>query len=1384
MNDTYQSRQRLLAICLVLTMLFTLFPVHLGVFAQDVESDKERTVTQATYLTVTSQTYLNIVEEALERAKEYYEKEAHVVDNTSNYYGFLAAMRSAGVDFSKLAWQRTPWDEGTVWQQGKEDIGSVIEYAGYILGSLTLGLDPEEFGEGALKRNLVAELSDWQQSNGSFGYSLYDHVWAMIALDAAGADYNQAQAVQYLLSKQDAKGSFEEKYMWDGVEYADDVTGWSLVALANHRGDPATEAAIAQAKGYLKNIQLSDGDFGDPDPTNEFYYLNPNVNLLAVSISGLIAVGEDLSSAAWTTDEGYTPIDALLSYQLADGSFTWKKDDPGVIGYATKDAVVALKEISTGESVWNQLQSLPKPTPVYTKQVTFQVEGIESSIFPKQALIVQSTKQEISALDVLEYALKREGMSYQLIGDWLYSIEDIEYGAFGGWDGWNYLVNGHYSIHYLPGEWLISDGDHLCFYYGGERSLYPDSGGAEQVEQLTLVPNISIEPAQPSANQALKIQITADYAIRDLWTDEIIGHDSAKVAGAKVLFNQQEFVTDSEGQVTIPGNLVKQGENQLVVSKDVANSYPQLVRWEKIIIASGTDGGHSGTPVQETVTFSVRGLNQYLYSTREVPYEPDDTPYSILERVLPGQVEASGSGSSLYVKKIAGLAEFDHGPGSGWMYAVNGNYPTQSGAGSYLLQPGDRVEWRYTTNLGEDLGAPGAGGGGVPSGQLPSQYAATQQELTKLALGPDNRKPIDEVGKTVVVLNIDKRMGKEEAERLQRRLATHSFTLQETIGPALGGSLEDGEQEVTLFIPAGGVENSTTIQVRKLTSTEPLVGQEEVLSGVYEFLPAGIQFAKPVFISIKIPLLIDNIEELALAWWDEEREEWIPIPAVVDAERGLVTGTVTHFTKFAVIDKTKLAGYQEDRRWKDVLHQSIAWLKKKAELSEWEAFGLARAGEDVPSTYLRSLETLIKDNNAQFRKVTDLERIVLTLVALGSDPQDFAGYNLVEQIYNHANMTMQGTNGLAFALIALDSKPFAIAEGAEWNREKLIQALLAEQNEDGGFSLSKATGIKSDVDITAMVLQSLAIYKERRDVQEAIERALSWLSKQQLANGGFANSEGLENSESVAQVMIALTSLDIDPADPRFVQENGTLLSNLLSFADEDGYFVHVRGQDRDDLATEQAVLALIAYQRWHDQQLALFDLRHVEEQTGMPEAKRLDYEDADEISFWAKEAVRRAGEHGLMRGVSEAAPRFEPKRPLTRAEFATLMLNLVQDQQEATLQLSFQDVPEQAWYYQPVARAVELGWMNGIDSTYFQPNRGITRQEIAVILARMLELEEEAEEQPQALPKDLALASSWATQAITQVYSHELLVGDQGYFRPHELLTREMAAVLIMRLY
>ncbi|OON97385.1 MAG: hypothetical protein ATN36_03620 [Epulopiscium sp. Nele67-Bin005] len=58
--------------------------------------------------------------------------------------------------------------------------------------------------------------------------------------------------------------------------------------------------------------------------------------------------------------------------------------------------------------------------------------------------------------------------------------------------------------------------------------------------------------------------------------------------------------------------------------------------------------------------------------------------------------------NSAYIEGINNIYEFDVGELSGWLYSVNGEFPTV-GCSQYTIQAGDIIEWHYTCNLGEDV---------------------------------------------------------------------------------------------------------------------------------------------------------------------------------------------------------------------------------------------------------------------------------------------------------------------------------------------------------------------------------------------------------------------------------------------------------------------------------------------------------------------------------------------------------------------------------------------------------------------------------------------------------------------------------------------------------
>ncbi len=271
---------------------------------------------------------------------------------------------------------------------------------------------------------------------------------------------------------------------------------------------------------------------------------------------------------------------------------------------------------------------------------------------------------------------------------------------------------------------------------------------------------------------------------------------------------------------------------------------------------------------------------------------------------------------------------------------------------------------------------------------------------------------------------------------------------------------------------------------------------------------------------------------------------------------------------------------------------------------EWVALGLARSGsisDTLAEQYAQAAYQYVKKKGSSTisdSKSTENSRMILALTSIGKDPSDVAGYDLLEPLADLDYVKSQGINGPIFALIALDSHdyeiPKAVAGKTQTTREALIDAILAAQLSDGGWNVN---GNGADADMTAMAIQALApYYSSNAKVKSAIGDALNRLSQMQEANGGYT-SWGTANAESVAQVIVALTSLGIDPAsDGRFIKNGYSTLDALATFYNDKGGFKHSQSDttSSNGLATEQAYYALASWYRLKAGKTSLYDMSDV----------------------------------------------------------------------------------------------------------------------------------------------------------------------------------------------
>ena len=269
---------------------------------------------------------------------------------------------------------------------------------------------------------------------------------------------------------------------------------------------------------------------------------------------------------------------------------------------------------------------------------------------------------------------------------------------------------------------------------------------------------------------------------------------------------------------------------------------------------------------------------------------------------------------------------------------------------------------------------------------------------------------------------------------------------------------------------------------------------------------------------------------------------------------------------------------------------------------DWTIVALARSGAAIPQDYWKryasAVETYVSACGGVLhpRKYTEYSRVVLALTAIGTDPTDVSGFDLLAPLGDFEKTTWQGVNGAIWALIALDSGAYDVPAAPEGEtqatRQRYVDAILARQLTNGGWNVT-ASG-DADPDLTAMALQALAGYRVQPQVRDAVDRAVERLSALQNSSGGYA-SQGIANAESTAQVITALCALGIPLDDPRFVKGGNTPLDDLLRYQQPDGSFRHTTDSSVSSLmATEQALCALDAVVRMESGAAGLYQMKDV----------------------------------------------------------------------------------------------------------------------------------------------------------------------------------------------
>ena len=225
-------------------------------------------------------------------------------------------------------------------------------------------------------------------------------------------------------------------------------------------------------------------------------------------------------------------------------------------------------------------------------------------------------------------------------------------------------------------------------------------------------------------------------------------------------------------------------------------------------------------------------------------------------------------------------------------------------------------------------------------------------------------------------------------------------------------------------------------------------------------------------------------------------------------------------------------------------------------------YALWTSGAAVPGgfydEYLQALADWL-DLAVKRGKTAYIPGAIRTVAAMGLDVTDFAGHDLMDALRKPE--LVEADEDRLDMLLDLDAAGDA-GKTDEFSalREQLLTEALARQQSSGEFRYTskwpaelKQKGVDDEPDrfgyilLTAKSVQALAPYQNRKDVSAAIDKALNYLSEQQLPSGGFVKY-GDEDVEEDAAVLEMLAALGISFTDERFTEDGHTVLDGMMGW--------------------------------------------------------------------------------------------------------------------------------------------------------------------------------------------------------------------------------------------
>lgn len=460
--------------------------------------------------------------------------------------------------------------------------------------------------------------------------------------------------------------------------YADtDVTAITLQALSAYRSISEVNEAIERGLNTLSYIQKESGGFAS--------YGTENAESCAQVIIALKQLGIDPEADGRFIKNGNTPVSALMSYKCESGGFSHiigaDKND-----MATVQAIEAMTAIEQGSLYILREKNVPIPEKKSAEITTVADDIPNITDIPKEnhaAAITVTTEKtaDITNTEITDIpVVVPEDITQPLENDTAESIEEFSVED----EIYNEAINSETQA--------VSTATHTTTK---TTSTHLKTGVTATDRKTNM---IATQTSKISATSAVTEKTEKNEGLGwKLWAYIIVG--SILIFSELYIICMKQFTWKKSLTVFITCSVLGAGVYFLDIqsAEDFYDRSSETVDENSLTVTLSIDCNVLSDEISE---------NCEIVLESEFVLHDGDTVFDILERALAENripVDYSGRGSTVYIRGINNIYEFEHGEMSGWMYTVNG-VSLNVGCGSYYPKDGDVIKWEYTRNIGRDIG--------------------------------------------------------------------------------------------------------------------------------------------------------------------------------------------------------------------------------------------------------------------------------------------------------------------------------------------------------------------------------------------------------------------------------------------------------------------------------------------------------------------------------------------------------------------------------------------------------------------------------------------------------------------------------------------------------